>query len=232
MINSIERIGGQQMETTTLFVGIDTNISLQRNLDKRKKRQIKRTDLIELTPNVSYASYRKDETIIRTYFLKKEVILFVEVTPFIKEMEEIFGICSSDLDVITTDLSHEALIPKFEHVLKEYENQTRHFPILHAYGQKSWHYEALIVANKEALIKLKNAIDVALKYGEGRLSASTSDGEGYDLYVKCLNGDAETNEVWRNLELPYHDREMYAPQEEEVDPYSINSVYSQLLNRQ
>ena len=219
------------MEVTTLFVGIDTSVSLQSNLEKRKKQKIKRVDLIELSSNVSYASYRKDERIIRTYFFKEEVILFVEVTAYIKEMEEIFGICSSDLDVITTDLSHEALMPKFEHVLKEFENQTSHSPILHAYGQKCWHDDALIVANKEALIKLKNAIDVAIKYGEGRLSTSTSDGEGYDLYVKCLDGEAETNDVWGNLELPYHDREMYAPQEDEIDPYSIKTVYSHLLNR-
>lgn len=219
------------MEATTLFVGIDTSISLQSNLEKRKKQKIKRVNLIELSPNISFASYKKDNTIIRTYFYKKEVVLFVEVTPYLKEMEEIFGRSSTDLDVTTTDLSHEALIPKFEQVLVEYEKGEIISPLLHAYGQRFWHDEALIVANKEALVKLKNAIDVALRYGDGRFSSTTSDGEGYDFYIKCLHGEVETNQVWANLELPYHDREMYVPKADEIDPYSIKTVYNHVLKR-
>ena len=63
---------------------------------------------------------------------------------------------------------------------------------------------------------------MALTYGEGRTVVSSSDWEGYDLYVKCLPGEPETNKKWDSIQLPYHDREMYVPDEkEELDPYKL-----------
>ncbi|MDK8642769.1 hypothetical protein [Niallia taxi] len=210
------------MDVNTLFVGIDTSTTLTSNLAKRKKQHIKRVDLIELSPSLSFATYKKENTIIRTYFFKDAVVLFVEATQFLQDMEEVFGLSSPDLDVMATDLSHEALIPKFEKALAEYNEGTIIGPFLHLYGQRYWHDDSLIIGNREALVKLKNVIDMALTYGEGRTVVSSSDWEGYDLYVKCLPGEPETNKKWDSIQLPYHDREMYVPDEkEELDPYKL-----------
>ncbi|MFC5733420.1 hypothetical protein [Cytobacillus gottheilii] len=72
-----------------------------------------------------------------------------------------------------------------------------------------WHSNAYLIANRTALIELKEAIDVALKHKEIRLGLSPSDGEGYDLFIKCVEDDFE----WEELEMPYHDRDCYVPDE-------------------
>lgn len=55
--------------------------------------------------------------------------------------------------------------------------------IIQIYGQDSPHSEALIVSDKEGLILLREAIDKALKSGQGVLNTFQSDGEGYQLII-------------------------------------------------
>jgi len=219
------------MDHTTLFVGIDTSISIPSNMGKRKQFKIRRVEYEELSPTVTFACYEKQDTMVRTYFIKDALILFVEVTPFIQQFEEIFGQCQSELDVFTTDMSHETLIPKFLKVIAEKKGGYIEFPTLHIFGQKCWHDDAIIVGNKAALIELRDIIDKAIQYGEGRLGALTSDGEGYDLFISCLPGDPENNINWRKITLPYHDKEMYSPSEDEVDPFSHLTLFRGLLRR-
>ena len=55
--------------------------------------------------------------------------------------------------------------------------------VLHLYGQSQWHFPAEIIGNREGLIKLRDAIDLALRQGKAEFPAMASDGEGYDLTV-------------------------------------------------
>ncbi|MGE7907237.1 hypothetical protein ACQKNS_22840 [Peribacillus sp. NPDC094092] len=82
-------------------------------------------------------------------------------------------------------------------------------PMCHIFGQRMWHDNAYLIANRTALIELREAIDTALKFEETRLGLSPSDGEGYDLFIKCVEEDFK----WEALEMPYHDRECYVPDE-------------------
>lgn len=70
-----------------------------------------------------------------------------------------------------------------------------------------WHDSSFLIANRAALLELKDAINIALKHGEFRLGLSPSDDEGYDLYLKCVDEDFD----WEKLEMPYHDRDCYEP---------------------
>lgn len=219
------------MDNTTLFIGIDTSVSISSKISKRKQFKIRRVEYEELSPTVTFACYEKQDTMIRTYFFKEALILFVEVTPFIQLFEEMFGQGQSEMDIFTTDTSHEFLIHYFRKVIAEKGGGYTEFPYLHIYSQKYWHDDAIIVGNKTALIELRDAIDNAIQYGEGRLGASTSDREGYDLFILCLPGDPENNNDWQTIKLPYHDTEMNIPSEDEIDRFSHLTLFKSLLRR-
>ena len=220
------------MANTTLFIGIDTSLSISANIEKRKQFNIKRVQYEELSPTVTFACYEKQETLIRTYFFKDALILFVEVTLYIQHFEEMFGYGITEMDVLVTDTSHETLIPEFVKIIDEKKQGYTELPYLHIYGQKYWHDNAIIVGNKTALKELRDVIDNAIQYGEGRLGTSSSDGEGYELFISCLPGEAENNKDWQQITLPYHDKEMYVPNEDEVDPFSHLKLYRNLLRRE
>lgn len=54
---------------------------------------------------------------------------------------------------------------------------------MHIYGQPSWHDEAIIVANTEALLAMKKAIEEALEKGHGCAETFQGDGEGYNTVI-------------------------------------------------
>ena len=58
--------------------------------------------------------------------------------------------------------------------------------ILHIYGQTSWHDNAYISGDREALTRLRNLIDFALKSGVEGMNFFCNDGEGFTTYVYCL----------------------------------------------
>lgn len=74
-------------------------------------------------------------------------------------------------------------------------------PKLHIYGPSIWHDHSFIVGNKEALQYLRDAIDSALAEGNGKATAFTADGEGFDLCVY----QEEPEAFWDNLCVPYTD---------------------------
>ncbi|WP_410982779.1 hypothetical protein [Bacillus cereus] len=78
-----------------------------------------------------------------------------------------------------------------------------------------------MIASKESLQQLRDAIDRALLQGEARYHSFTSDGEGYTTYIKCL----DDTEKWSELELPYSNREYYIPSEEEEKPLQCFDFY-------
>ncbi len=61
------------------------------------------------------------------------------------------------------------------------------FESIHLYGQHSEHDEAFIVGTRGALITLRKVIDAALESNQETVDVFASDGEGYDLIVKCVS---------------------------------------------
>ena len=72
---------------------------------------------------------------------------------------------------------------------------------LHVYPQEFWHEDAFIVADRAALLALRNLIDKVLAPGPGfdKEEFFASDGEGYSLHVVDLEGD----EGWNKIGTPY-----------------------------
>ncbi|MDM5206118.1 hypothetical protein [Cytobacillus kochii] len=68
---------------------------------------------------------------------------------------------------------------------------------------------------------------VALKHKEIRLGLSPTDGDGYDdLFIKCVEGNFE----WKELEMPYQDRDCYVPDETVgLTPYKAFMQYKRHL---
>ncbi|KEZ47527.1 hypothetical protein GS18_0219230 [Metabacillus indicus] len=101
-------------------------------------------------------------------------------------------------------------------------------PMCHIYGQRMWHDNSFLIANKAALMELREAIDVALKHKEAKLGLSPADGEGYDLYIKCVEDDYN----WEELQMPYHDRDCYVPDEkEERSPFDVFNHYKNHIKK-
>ena len=73
--------------------------------------------------------------------------------------------------------------------------------ILHICGPHSWHSEACIAGDKEALQRLVNAINKAILVGTGRSQSSVNDGDGLDVYVLRIDNQQTLN----RLALPYTD---------------------------
>ncbi|HEK9098924.1 hypothetical protein KFD70_05355 [Bacillus pfraonensis] len=145
----------------------------------------------------------------------------MNITPYLTLYLEMLGNPAQiyEMDVKIDSFSHESAIQAFRAVLEkrvEVFNQTQHL-----YCQQMWHDDAYIIANRESLQQLRNAIDRALLQGEARYNSFTSDGEGYTTFVKCL----DDMEKWSELELPYSNREYYVPDEEEEKPLQCLDYY-------
>mgnify|MGYP001567222731 FL=1 len=76
--------------------------------------------------------------------------------------------------------------------------------LLHIYAQGSWHEEAYIVGNREALETLAQNIEAALRDGRSKRGSYASDGEGYNVVVVLLDKPWRGPE-WDTLRLPYTD---------------------------
>ena len=74
------------------------------------------------------------------------------------------------------------------------------YPVLHIYGQHSYHMEAIIMGSEKGLIALRDAINEAIFPGKesSEVEVYVNDGEGYTVYIKMIN-DAGIDE----LPVPY-----------------------------
>ena len=78
-------------------------------------------------------------------------------------------------------------------------------PVLHIHGQSCWHMPVLMIGNREALTRLRDAIDKALKWGKPQTVATmAADGEGYTVEVRLREADIWAP-PWNNARLPYFD---------------------------
>ena len=92
-------------------------------------------------------------------------------------------------------------------------------PIVQLYGQKEQHWEAYIVANKEGLLKLKEAIDNALAEGISFVTEFVADGEGYDIII-IDKEEHWQDQSWQTLRLPYTE-EYYHYTSDTIHPYDL-----------
>ncbi|MFS0638224.1 hypothetical protein AB1K84_20160 [Mesobacillus foraminis] len=174
----------------------------------------------KMASNLYHFIYKKDETQIHSYYFKDleddlERYLFVENNDLYDDfVSQFWGggqrywECGMDV-YFEVDRPEEVLEQLNRVVTNRFYEEDEPMPVCHIFGQQMWHSNAYLIANRTALLELKEAIEVALKHEETRLGLMPSDGEGYDLFIKCVEDDFE----WEELEMPYHDRECYVPDE-------------------
>ena len=83
--------------------------------------------------------------------------------------------------------------------------------LLHIYPQAFWHDDAVVLGNRSALKRLLRTVQRALDIGEAFTEVMTTDGEGYNIYVKVLDEDW-SGEKWRTASLPYYRPENFVAQ--------------------
>jgi hypothetical protein len=88
--------------------------------------------------------------------------------------------------------------------------------LLHIFGPEAHHDESFIAGNREALVALRNAVELALISGVSTLSGYVNDGEGFELYVMCAS-DKEMD----NLAVPYSTDYARENREEATYPHAL-----------
>jgi len=91
---------------------------------------------------------------------------------------------------------------------------------LHIYGQSQWHGEAFIVANKQALLMLKKAIEDAVANGHGFISAFQGDGEGYNTLIARVDNPQDFD----RLANSYTEEIASDKREDAIWPWDMGSI--------
>ena len=99
--------------------------------------------------------------------------------------------------------------------------------LVHIYGQEIWHGDAFIVANKEGLLAISQAINQALTKGKGVTEVMPADGEGFALKILCRN-DEWLSPFWDNLAMPYTDNVHYRKREA-IYPWHLKELFDKPL---
>jgi len=100
------------------------------------------------------------------------------------------------------------------------ENVKSQSNILQIYAQEFEHQDAYIVGNKEALLKLRNAIDEAIATEESSIELFCADGEGYNLIILNKN-------KLMDLMLPYNNSHLNSWNGK--SPYDLCKNYKKLI---
>ncbi|WP_409292984.1 hypothetical protein [Peribacillus sp. SCS-37] len=114
-----------------------------------------------------------------------------------------YGECT--MDVYLYNNSPEQIYDKLKKLINSGYDEDTPMPVCHIYGQRMWHGDSFIVANRTGLEELRTAIDIALEYGEIRTTLSPSDNEGFDLFISCVDDNFD----WNEIDMPYHDPEYF-----------------------
>ena len=77
-------------------------------------------------------------------------------------------------------------------------------PVLHIHPPETWHGDAYLVANRDALTTLKRIIEHALSEGQAHGDMYVADKEGYDLWLQIIDSPLD-GEDWEKAALPYTD---------------------------
>ncbi|MGM7680550.1 hypothetical protein ACSVDA_00220 [Cytobacillus sp. Hm23] len=232
------------MSNTDLFTAIYipetpfVNGLLKPKRAKKFKFKISKTEKIAET--LYHYLYKKEDMQIHCYYFigdlddKLERYLFVENNALYDEFISQFWGGGQRYWEWGMDTYLEVTKPKeiLHQLEKVYNNnfyeEDESMPTCHIYGQQSWHGNAFLIANRAALTELREAIDTALNYEEARLTLSPSDDEGYYFFIKCTEEDFK----WEMLEMPYHDRVCYQPDETvKIPPYKAFKNYKRFFSR-
>ncbi|MFY0760578.1 hypothetical protein AB1K32_17120 [Metabacillus dongyingensis] len=206
---------------------------------KIKKYKYELAESKKIADTLFHYIYKKEEKQLHCYYLIADLedalerYLFVENNDLYDDFVSRFWgggqrYWESGMDTYLDVKDPEDVLNKLKHAhSKHFYEEDEPTPLCHIFGQQMWHGSACLIANQTALIELREAIDVALEHKESRVGLSPSDGEGYDLFIKCVEDDFE----WGELEMPYHDRECYVPDEtEERSPYNVFKKYKHHLD--
>lgn len=87
------------------------------------------------------------------------------------------------------------MVEKESHI-KENKEQEK----VNIYAQDIWHDDVLILATKDSLYQIKNAIDEALDTGKAKIERRTSDMDVYNIHVHVKE---DNDPEWDKVELPY-----------------------------
>lgn len=93
-------------------------------------------------------------------------------------------------------------------------------PYLHIFAQEQWHGEAFMVANTQALLLLRKAIDDALLNGHGYVPSFVGDGEGYNTLIARMDDPREFD----TLAVPYNDEIAQETREQAVWPWKLPRI--------
>lgn len=200
------------------------------NFFARLKIEAKDFDIVEqteLTPQLKRMRFMKDEQSIQVYIYASEqldeIFLFVQESPlkekFIYRMKPSqFYKSGFHNDIFITATEPQEIIKTIEDYFKAFENESPNF--LHIYGQQSWHQDAFIVGNRAALEQLYKGIGEALQHGEKREVFFPVDGEGYNLYISCVEDDFD----FEQLDAPYHDPEIFEKRKPPLTAFKLYKV--------
>ena len=207
-------------------------------LKKAKKYRFELLKSEKIADTLYHFIYKKDEKQIHSYYFIGDLedvlarYLFVENNDLYDDFVSQFwgggqryweSGMDAYLDILSPEDIHEQLSKAYE---SSFYEEDEPMAMSHFFGQQMWHDNAYLIANRIALVELKEAIDNALKHGESRLGLSPSDGEGYNLFIKCVEDDFK----WDALEMPYHDKDIYEPDKSvEIPPYKVFEKYKRFF---
>lgn len=190
--------------------------------NKLKKHNYQLAENKKITDSLFHYLYKKDAKELHCYYLIADPDDALERYLFVENNELYHDFLSrfrdgqrqyedTEMNAYLDVDDPKDVLNKLKHAYSnQFYGEDEPMPLCHMYGQRMWHHSAFLVANETALLELREAIDTALKHKESRLGLFPSDGEGYDMYIKCVEDDFD----WEKIELPYHDREYYIPDDE------------------
>jgi hypothetical protein len=198
---------------TPIYIADTPFINGQLKPKKAKKYDFKIHNSEHLNNSVYHFVYSKGDKLIDCFYVvedwqEPDRLLFIENNELYDEFTKQFGregegeIGGMDVYLDTNSLKDVPI--RLTEAIKAgtYYEET---PLCHLYGQGMWHDNAYVVANRIGLEKLREAIDIALNNGEFRMSSSTSDNEGYDLFISCVPDNFD----WDSIEMPYNDTDIF-----------------------
>lgn len=95
---------------------------------------------------------------------------------------------------------------------------------LHLYAQSQWHSPAYIVGDREALMRLRHVITLALGDVDYQSKAEffTNDGEGYTLYIKMM-----PSEWMDGIELPYTEVDVQSESKFHPSAFLTSTIFTE-----
>ncbi|WP_252504094.1 hypothetical protein [Sporosarcina sp. Marseille-Q4943] len=171
-----------------------------------------------LAPTLQRFHFKKDHQLIQVFLysssIQEELYMLIEECELTNRfMEDLRtkDYHDANVDVFLVDTNPAKIIEAIEQAVDLPEEAGK----LHIYGQQMWHSDAFIVGNREALERLRNAIDQALQYGEKRELFYPEDNEAFDLYISCT----EDSFAMSQLDPPYHDPEIFSKRKNPVQAF-------------